>query len=283
MRLNHVGLIALGIVVALMLTAFAPAVRADEGEAFVTTDKPDYHPEEIVTIFGYHFLADWSVNVSVTRPDGNQSGWDATSTGNGSFETTYQLNGIFGMYLVEATDGTHYANTTFTDAPSQIDLDQCRNGPAGSPDDCKDLGGGDGWVNGNAGASQAHYVEGYSIPYRAVMTDIPTGTSITVVLGYDIKHSGKHALDFLTALYGESRPDAEPALFTNGEAARFVRFGNNAEQAVTVHVKRCAGLRQGARSLMVARRVRTTVSRSSVFPGCGAFPKRMNRAGSTPL
>jgi hypothetical protein len=30
------------------------------------------------------------------------------------------------------------------------------------------------------------------------MTDLPTGEPITVTLGYDIKHSGKHALDYLT-------------------------------------------------------------------------------------
>jgi hypothetical protein len=33
-------------------------------------------------------------------------------------------------------------------------------------------------------------VEGYSIPYRAVMTSLPVGTPITLILGYDIKHSG---------------------------------------------------------------------------------------------
>jgi hypothetical protein len=54
-------------------------------------------------------------------------------------------------------------------------------------------------VNGNVGASQAHLVEGYSIPYRAVLTDLPTdGTTITIVLGYDIKHSDKHAIDYIT-------------------------------------------------------------------------------------
>ena len=41
-----------------------------------------------------------------------------------------------------------------------INLDQCRNGAASTPNDCKDLGGSSGWVNGNVGASQAHMVEG---------------------------------------------------------------------------------------------------------------------------
>ncbi|MEN8239195.1 MAG: T9SS C-terminal target domain-containing protein, partial [Actinomycetota bacterium] len=78
-------------------------------------------------------------------------------------------------------------------APPAVNLDQCRNGAADSPTDPCD------WVNGNAGAQNSHYVEGFSIPYRAIMTDLPTdGTVIELDLGYDIKHSFKHAIDFLT-------------------------------------------------------------------------------------
>jgi hypothetical protein len=79
-----------------------------------------------------------------------------------------------------------------------INLDQCRNGSASSPANCLNLGGASGWANGNAGSSQAHYVEGQSAPYRAVMENLPTGTPITLVLGYDVKHSDAHAIDFLT-------------------------------------------------------------------------------------
>jgi hypothetical protein len=72
-------------------------------------------------------------------------------------------------------------------------LDQYRNGPFDNPNNsCTN------WVNGNAGSSNSHYVEGWSIPYRCVMTDLPTNTSITITLGYDIKHSDKHAIDYLT-------------------------------------------------------------------------------------
>ena len=68
------------------------------------------------------------------------------------------------------------------------DLDQCRNGSAASPNDCKDFGGNTGWVNGNAGASNAHYAEGESISYRAYVsgrpelltTDISTGNGGTI-------------------------------------------------------------------------------------------------------
>jgi hypothetical protein len=77
-------------------------------------------------------------------------------------------------------------------APPAVDLDQLRNGSAISPNEPP------AWVNGNIGAQQGHYVEGYSIPYRAVMTNLPTATSITLTLGYDIKHSDRHAIDYLT-------------------------------------------------------------------------------------
>jgi len=81
----------------------------------------------------------------------------------------------------------------FVSAPvGSANLDQLRNGAANSPENPGN------WVNGNIGSQTGHYVEGYSIPYRCVMTDLPTGTPITLVLGYDIKHSDKHAIDYLT-------------------------------------------------------------------------------------
>lgn len=81
---------------------------------------------------------------------------------------------------------------------SAVSLEQCRNGAASAPNDCEALGGSSGWVNGNVGASQGHLLEGYSIPYRAILTGLPTDTEVTVTFGYDITHSGKHAIDYLT-------------------------------------------------------------------------------------
>ncbi|HEU4769725.1 MAG TPA: hypothetical protein VFS77_20320, partial [Pyrinomonadaceae bacterium] len=62
------------------------------------------------------------------------------------------------------------------------------------PNSCNDPAD---WVNGNAGASNAHYQEGQSIPYRMVMKDLPLGSN-TVVIEWDVKHSGAHAIDFIT-------------------------------------------------------------------------------------
>jgi len=73
----------------------------------------------------------------------------------------------------------------------KADLDHGKNGSAGSPQAVV-------FEDGNAGSSNSHYVEGYSVPYRVVMTDLPTATSITLVIEYDIIHSDKHAIDYIT-------------------------------------------------------------------------------------
>src|SRR5262245_39867255 len=41
------------------------------------------------------------------------------------------------------------------------------------------------WVNGNAGASNSHYVEGHSIAYRVLLTGLTAGKQYSIVLGYD--------------------------------------------------------------------------------------------------
>src|SRR6266571_4387011 len=127
MKWNRALMTAFAVFAALMLMAIAPAVRADDGgNAAITTDKPDYHPEETVIINGTAFLADSTVTVGVLRPNGDYSSWNVTTDGSGAFSTTYELDGIQGVYTVDATDGTNTATTTFTD--SAADLDQCTNG-----------------------------------------------------------------------------------------------------------------------------------------------------------
>jgi hypothetical protein len=74
-------------------------------------------------------------------------------------------------------------------------IDQVRNGNPTDPANPNAWA----WVNGNVNASQAHMVEDYSVPYRIVMTGLPTnGTVVTLEIQYDTKHSGAHALDFMT-------------------------------------------------------------------------------------
>jgi hypothetical protein len=66
------------------------------------------------------------VNITVIRPDGTINDpanniigeWTVDTDENGAFETTYILDGIFGVYTVNAIDESgNTATTTFTDAP----------------------------------------------------------------------------------------------------------------------------------------------------------------------
>jgi len=75
--------------------------------------------------------------------------------------------------------------------PTKFNLDQVRNGKGSAPENPA------GWVNGNAGASNAHFVEGWSIPYRVNITDLALG-SHSLDIEWDIKHSGANAIDFVT-------------------------------------------------------------------------------------
>ena len=70
-------------------------------------------------------------------------------------------------------------------------LDQIRNGTATVPISPAN------WVNGNAGASNAHYLEGHSIGYRMVITNLKPGEH-TVIIGYDIRDGGKNGIDYIT-------------------------------------------------------------------------------------
>ena len=112
-----------------------------------------------------------------------------------SYKSKRKLSSFFISLLLAL--GQYLPFLTVLPAPAfaanpSASLEQVRNGSASSPTN-PPL-----WVKGNAGSSNAHYVEGYSVAYRTVMEDLPTGTPITLTLGYDIKHSGKQALDYLT-------------------------------------------------------------------------------------
>ena len=56
-------------------------------------------------------------------------------------------------------------------APMSIELNQLRNGSAAAPDETD---GAPNWQNGNVGAQHGHLEEGWSIPYRARIENIPS-------------------------------------------------------------------------------------------------------------
>lgn len=92
------------------------------------------------------------------------------------------------LFLV-FSQGALYSQSTKPSA----NLDQIRNGSKTSPVSPAN------WVNGNAGASQAHYAEGWSIPYRMLLENLSTSGSHELVIEWDITHSSKNALDYITS------------------------------------------------------------------------------------
>lgn len=103
--------------------------------------------------------------------------------------------------LISSLTGSASLNTAAVVVPfkpASADLNQVRNGGVGCddtvPNSCDDPAD---WVNGNAGASNAHYREGQSIPYRLVMKDLSIGNH-SVVIEWDVKHSNANAIDFIT-------------------------------------------------------------------------------------
>ena len=102
------------------LATISALVKAENAQ--IWTDKADYAPEETVIIYGSGFLPDATITITVTRPDSSVDSWAWAADVDGSFVTTYQLDGITGTYTVTATDGTNTATTTFTDAIALINI-----------------------------------------------------------------------------------------------------------------------------------------------------------------
>ena len=110
----------------------APAVSEDTIETSLwTTDingniVTDFAPGEIVYINGEGFTPGATINISMTRPDGEIEYADSnprfidgepTADDTGCFELcSYDLDGITGVYTVAATDGVNSDQVTFTDS-----------------------------------------------------------------------------------------------------------------------------------------------------------------------
>ncbi|MDO8482815.1 MAG: SdrD B-like domain-containing protein, partial [bacterium] len=180
----------------------------------LSTDKADYEPGETASIFGKFFdsLQNFVLRIFGNSEVGNhytETSVEVSSDESGSFVYEYQLDNMYRpLYTVVAStlSGVELASMTFTDAAGAAgDLDQCSNGTVPSPNSCT----GSAWQNGNLNQNQAHYAEGDSAPYRIRLTNVPTIGTNTLVLEYDIKHSGKHALDYLTT-YNRTETDADP-------------------------------------------------------------------------
>ena len=108
------------------------------------------------------------------------------------------VTGVMALLITSLSGSASFTPTVVPFKPASADLSQVRNGGVGCdltvPNSCNDPAD---WVNGNAGASNAHYREGQSIPYRLVMKDLTIGNH-SVVIEWDVKHSSANAIDFIT-------------------------------------------------------------------------------------
>src|SRR5262249_15250710 len=95
-------------------------------------------------------------------------------------------------------------------AGAAANIDQCRNGGVATPQTFTQCTGG-AWVNGNAGATNSHYREGESISYRTSVTGLSVGDTVTLDLGYDVIHSHRYAIDYLTDKNGWQPPETTAA------------------------------------------------------------------------
>src|SRR5215831_1850683 len=77
-----------------------------------------------------------------------------------------------------------------------VNLDQWADGPA--PDADGTGGNNEVFVNGNLNQTKAHYAEGDSVPYRAIIDDLTNGVVYGLTIQWDTVDSGAYALDYLT-------------------------------------------------------------------------------------
>ncbi len=172
----------------------------------LTTDKADYAPTELVTIFGKFFQALKSFVLYIVGgfPDGSEQVTHTdtvTSDVNGDFIYQYQLDGVYRPdYTVTASDsesGAVVAQTTFTDAAALgLNLDQCQNNTLASLSTACGTAPTD-WANGNINGLNSQYREGDGVPYRFAIEKLGNGTWF-VRVQYDFTQGGKFALDRLT-------------------------------------------------------------------------------------
>jgi hypothetical protein len=96
-----------------------------------------------------------------------------------------------------------------------VNPDQCRQGGVSNPQtwvQCKLQSANLGWGNGNAGGSNAHYLEGESISYRINVSGTGmAGHKVRLVVGYETTKGEKRALDFLTSINRWQTPETNAA------------------------------------------------------------------------
>lgn len=190
----------------------APALAGSNPTLY--TENSVYVKGETVSIRGVNFMPFEMVLVTVRRSD--EGAIPLFDSAAGEWTVIADENGFFRTEWVANYDGTRFtvtgaglaskntAEIDFIIMASAADLCQCRNGTPDAPLDCT----GANWVNGNLNASQAHYVEGESVPYRLAFTGLTLG-SHSVTIEFDSTQSAKHAIDYLTT-FDRTETTADP-------------------------------------------------------------------------
>jgi hypothetical protein len=169
----------------------------------LTTDKDDYHPGTVATIFGNFFAPLQNFVLKIFGSDENDQNYtESTQTvatdGNGSFSSTYLLDSLYRpFYRVAVTTptGTAVADSYFRDS-SIGTYDQCANdlgvGYTSGPDlGCK-------WIQGAIQSNNSVYLEGDSTVQRMWIEGYAPGSTHTVTFQYGTTKGGHHAYDYLT-------------------------------------------------------------------------------------
>lgn len=178
------------------------------------TENSVYVKGETVSIRGVNFLPFELVLVTVRRSDEGAiplldsaaAEWAAVADATGTLRTQWIANYEGTRFTVTGTGiaSKNTADVDFILLAGAANLDQCRNGTQDAPLDCT----GANWVNGNLNGSQAHYVEGESVPYRMRFTGL-TLAAHNVTIEFDSTQSAKHAIDYLTT-FNRTEATADP-------------------------------------------------------------------------
>ncbi len=172
-----------------------PAPAEDAAPAsppYLWTDKLDYFPGELVTIFGKYFNALQEVFLKIFGGTAEQGTYTETTANvtadeNGAFTYQHQLDNVYRPdYAVTAStpEGELLAQTTFKDAANP-DLKGFRanQGGGGALDT--------GWTGGNLGNTWA---EGEWVPYKLVINKVqesyPNLNGLLIEVSYDFTRGG---------------------------------------------------------------------------------------------
>jgi uncharacterized repeat protein (TIGR01451 family) len=197
-----------------------------DGNSNITTDKPDYHPTDVVLISGTGFTAHKAYTLEIVSTDEPPVDFkdQIKADESGNIAYAYQLDGIMRPnYAVYVKTGEKVvAQTTFTDNIS-FGLAQCaQNDKQGNTP----LGlGYCNWIGSSLGANNSKLYEGMATEQQLIAEGM-TGSSHTMIVGVQSTKGGHHAYDWLVS-------DAiSPNSTLNSQQT-------SAEQGITLQLNRC--------------------------------------------